>query len=249
MRCWTRRRRARILRAAAEPRARRSGCCCLHGGGANATVMRHQIRHLQRALGGAVCECVDGGREWPLERVPQIIQQMFGQGPYFGWYGVVDDGDPARSFVDRVSDASVAFTYTDVEAALDRVEAAIDERGPFDAICAFSQGAVVATLLTARALARERAGGAGPSWRHNLLVCGIPPRDARYDLSPLDFPATLVHGAQDELAPYGRRLAECYAAPRTLEHPDGHRFPAAAGWYTEMAAALSAELRRPVGSK
>ena len=146
-------------------------------------------------------------------------------GPYFGWYGVVDDGDPARSFVDRVSDASVAFTYTDVEAALDRVEAAIDERGPFDALCAFSQGAVVATLLTARALARERAGGAGPSWRHNLLVCGIPPRDARYDLSaPLDFPATLVHGAQDELAPYGRRLAECYAAPRTLEHPDGHRF-------------------------
>ena len=99
-------------------------------------------------------------------------------------------------------------------------------------------------------LAAASAGGAGPSWRHNVLVCGIPPRDARYDLStPLEFPATLVHGAQDELAPYGRRLAECYAAPRTLEHPDGHRFPAAAGWYAEMAAALSAELRRPVGSK
>ena len=250
MRCWTEAEARAHFESggiAASPPLR---LLCLHGGGANATVMRHQIRHLQRALGGAVCECVDGGREWPLERVPQIIRQMFGQGPYFGWYGVVDDGDPARSFIDRVSDASVVFTYTDVEAALDRVEAAIDERGPFDAICAFSQGAVVATLLTARALARERAGGAGPSWRHNLLVCGIPPRDARHDLSaPLEFPATLVHGAQDELAPYGRRLAECYAAPRTLEHPDGHRFPAAAGWYTEMAAALSAELRRPVGSK
>ena len=52
--------------------------------------------------------------------------------------------------------------------------------------------------------------------------------------APLDFPATLVR-AQDELAPYGRRLARLRRAAD--EHPDGHRFPAAAGWYTEMAAA------------
>ena len=222
---------------------------CLHGGGSNSTVMAHQVRHLQRALGGAVCECIDGARDWPLERVPQLLQKMFGAGPYFGWYGVADDGDPARSFLDRVNDPSVAFTYTDVDAALDRVEAAIDERGPFDAICAFSQGAVVATLLTARCLARERAGGAGPSWRRNLLFCGIPPRDARFDAllsPPLDFPATLVHGAQDELMPYGRRLAELYAVPITLEHPDGHRFPAAAGWYDAVAAELRADLCRSI---
>ena len=117
MRCWTEAEARAHFESGgtASPPLR---LLCLHGGGANATVMRHQIRHLQRALGGAVCECVDGGREWPLERVPQIIQQMFGQGPYYGWYGVVDDGDPARNFVDRVSDASVAFggsgrtTYT-----------------------------------------------------------------------------------------------------------------------------------------
>ena len=203
--------------------------------------MRHQIRHLQRALGGAVCECVDGGREWPLERVPQIIGEMFGQGPYFGWYGVVDDGDPARSFVDRVSDASVAFTYTDVEAALDRVEAAIDERGPFDALCGFSQGAVVATLLTARALARERAGGAGPSWRHICARLRDPAARARYDLSaPLDFPATLVHGAQDELAPYGRRLADVLRRATDAGAPPRPPLPAAAAGARRRAAMAAA---------
>ena len=120
-----------------------------------------------------------------------------------------------------------------MDEALQRVEDAIAARGPFDALLAFSQGAIVTTLLTALALERQRTSssvdGAPPPplpWRRNVLVCGMPPRDELYAkllAPPLDFPCTLIHGKADEYYAHGLRLNQVYRAASVYEHPDGHK--------------------------
>ena len=70
-----------------------------------------------------------------------------------------------------------------------------------------SQGAIVATMLTARLISR----GETPSWRHNLLFCGLPPRDPQVmPAEPLAFPTTLVFGKQDEFYEYGQVIYSSY---------------------------------------
>ena len=81
----------------------------------------------------------------------------------------------SRRYLERLKDPSVTYTYTQVEAGLDALEAKIDAAGPFDVLLGFSQGTVVATLLAARRRARGL-----PLWRGNVLVCGIAPRDKKY---------------------------------------------------------------------
>jgi len=65
----------------------------------------------------------------------------------------------------------------------------------------------VATMLTARLISR----GETPSWRHNLLFCGLPPRDPQVmPAEPLAFPTTLVFGKQDEFYEYGQVIYSSY---------------------------------------
>lgn len=218
---------------------------CLHGSGSNRGVMEYQTRLLRSALGdGATFDYLEGQRPFPIAEMDQTVRMMFGAGPYFGWYGVSNDAsksDSRVSYLQLLEDPSVVFTYSEVEAAIEKLETFVAEHGPFDALLGFSQGAIVATLATALALERQQLGtgrrlchGAaperttgwsrvewvavllfpttsarppppprrpGPSWRHLVLVCGMPPRDNRYlrffDSRPLAFPSTLVYGKRD----------------------------------------------------
>uniref|UniRef100_A0A7S4F1X8 Serine hydrolase domain-containing protein n=1 Tax=Chrysotila carterae TaxID=13221 RepID=A0A7S4F1X8_CHRCT len=130
---------------------------CLHGGGVNSKVMEYQTGNLRRALGDKThFEYLNGPREWADPVDPRLLR-FFGDGPYFGWYGVSDDADPSRAHTDKLLDETITFTYEQVEEGLDYVEAKIQASGPFDAIMGFSQGSIVATMLTARAMARHTA--------------------------------------------------------------------------------------------
>ena len=222
---------------------------CLHGGGGNAKVMTYQTRLLREALKDSTFEFLEGARPWPDHLTAPQLKRLFGEGPYFGWYQVSDDGEPTRDHTEKLMDPSVRFTYGGVDDALKRVEDAIAKRGPFDALLAFSQGSIVTTLLTALTLERQRtSGGAPPAWRHNVLVCGIPPRDDRYLklFSPpapaLDFPCTIVHGAKDEMYAYGQRLNTIYPSAKVFEHPDGHKFPSSVELTETIAEHLRAAL-------
>jgi len=61
-----------------------------------------------------------------------------------------------------------------VELALERVEQRIAESGPFDALLAFSQGTIVATMLTAIATRR---------WNEVYLSFSCPERQPRSHLN------------------------------------------------------------------
>ena len=157
--------------------------------------MRYQLATLSQNLGdSASFEYLEGTRPWKEDAVEPALRARFGEGPYFGWYGVTNDGDPSRKFLDLLTDKNVVFTYTEIERAIERLEEAIETRGPFDVLLGFSQGAIPVTCLTAKRLERQRNGGEGPEWKMNLIVCGIPPRDNRYiELTrELAFPCCLV---------------------------------------------------------
>ena len=103
-------------------------------------------------------------------------------------------------------------------------------------ICGFSQGTIITTLLTAAVLRR----GESPSWRGNVLVCGIPPRDAKWRATlpepRLQFPAALVFSKKDPMYEYGQGLVRIYHADTpVLMHEEGHRFPNNAEKLTAIA--------------
>ena len=111
-----------------------------------------------------------------------------------------------------------------------QVEDHVAAHGPFGVLVGFSQGAILASVLTAYCLQREREGGRGPSWQMNLLVCAMVPRDRRWidlmEAQPLDFPASIVVGKQDRFFQDGLRLSSLYVTPQLYQHEGGHDFPA-----------------------
>jgi predicted esterase len=183
---------------------------CLHGGGSNKAVMTYQTRELCRLFGaGASFDYLEGPRPFAVAEVDPQVRQLFGEGPYHCWYGVYNDGSPQQNFLERLRDHSVNFTYSDVETAIATLEAALVERGPFDVLLGFSQGAIIISILTALRLKAARESGAPPpEWRMNVLVCGMPPRDNRYieltTTPPMEFPCIQVFGQRDPFYSYGQ---------------------------------------------
>lgn len=192
--------------------------------------MRLQTAKLRAQLRDVEFDFIQG--TVPMENIDAALERRF-EGPFMSWYDVTHDAyegrrDPAE-YVKALMDESVTFTYPHAEEAMARVESHVESHGPYDALLGFSMGAILITLLTASRLARARAGqGPPPSWRHNVLVCGMPVRAQQYYSlleSPLDFPCTVAQGAQDPLYAWCHRLAASYAEAEYLEYDDGHRFP------------------------
>ena len=157
----------------------------------------------------------------------------------------------------------------------------LKSHGPFDVLLGFSQGAIIITVLTALRLKAVREKGAPPpEWllnvrrecrarmrvtvkhrgvlsstsvcTHQVLVCGMPPRDNRYiELTtqpPIDFPCTLMFGKKDHFYSYGQRLREIYVKPDVFEHERGHEFPAGTDplndeWVESMRRKLGVQQR------
>lgn len=224
---------------------------CLHGGGTNRKVMEHQTALLRSTMGPAASfDFLEGGRPWNDAEVEPVVRRMFGDGPYYGWYGVEHDGPKSEatglaalmSYIGLLEDIdNVKFTYSDVELAIAKLETHVAGHGPFDALIGFSQGAIVATLATAIALERQQLGqGLGPPWKRVVLICGMPPRDSRYisrffGAAPLNFPATLVFGKRDPFNRYGQRLKDCFLHPMVMEHDEGHKFPSSQDFSKQLA--------------
>eukprot|EP00747_Dinoflagellata_sp_TGD_P194727 gnl/TRDRNA2_/TRDRNA2_62478_c0_seq2.p1 gnl/TRDRNA2_/TRDRNA2_62478_c0~~gnl/TRDRNA2_/TRDRNA2_62478_c0_seq2.p1 ORF type:complete len:173 (-),score=12.33 gnl/TRDRNA2_/TRDRNA2_62478_c0_seq2:40-558(-) len=141
------------------------------------------------------------------------------------WYGVEDNDPSDRPHVHKLLDSSVQFTYTGVEMAADRVLEHIRSRGPFDVLLGFSQGCVMSHL--ALGILRER--GQQIPLRLGLFFNGLAVRDDKYKelfREPIDLPAIMVFGKQDQYYEYGRdSQTAMYTNPVVLEHDEGHRFP------------------------
>lgn len=198
---------------------------CLHGGGSNSEMMEIQLTKIKMMLGeDAEFVYANGPRAWDPANVEPMVKAM-ARPPYSGWLGVDNDGPEGMNFLQRLEDPSVTFTYSAVETMLEGLDRVLLKQGPFDVVCGFSQGSVVASLLAARWKQKcADTPGLTIPWRRNILFSGLPPRDTRY-VTFVDFPCTLVFGKNDMFYGYGQRLRELYPSPAVFEHDEGHRFP------------------------
>ena len=111
-----------------------------------------------------------------------MLKAMFPDQPFYGWYGVDDDGDKERTYQDRLFDESVNYTYSGVEEAFEHVDAKIMADGPYDVLLGFSQGTIVTTgvCFPRKALIPRRA---------SIALCVVP----RRALIPRRASIALVH--------------------------------------------------------
>ncbi|NXC31857.1 OVCA2 Esterase, partial [Campylorhamphus procurvoides] len=109
------------------------------------------------------------------------------------------------------------------------VAAALAERGPFDGLLGFSQGAALAAMVCAL---RARGDPRFPV-RFAVLVAGFASRAPEHEhfyRDPIALPTLHVVGDTDGViaAALSRELARCFVEPVLLAHPGGHFIPAAA---------------------
>lgn len=195
---------------------------CLHGWRTSGSILRRQTSALQQAFGSRA-ELLYVDAPWEASGpAPELVRAFYGQnGPFFQWWDAVtrDEGD--------------GFLYDGFEHSLDFLTGQVQALGPVDAVLGFSQGAAVATLLTAHFMANV---GHVP-WKACVLVGGFYPRNLETQEllesaksgveGAIDVPSVHVIGKQDHLKPKSEKLFRSYSSTRRVkfEHDEGHKFP------------------------
>ncbi|CAH0518621.1 unnamed protein product [Peronospora belbahrii] len=153
---------------------------------------------------------------------PDLVRSFYGEiGPFYQWWDAIKHKD------------SETFQYKGFEVSLDFLTGHIQTLGTVDVVLGFSQGAAVATLLTAH----YRLNYGHVPWKACVLIGGFYPRnnetqellDAAKTSADgaIDIPSVHVVGRADPLAPNSNKLVQSFTQMRRvkLEHEEGHKFP------------------------
>ncbi|XP_015736461.1 esterase OVCA2 isoform X1 [Coturnix japonica] len=116
-----------------------------------------------------------------------------------------------------------------LEESLRVVATAMEERGPFDGLLGFSQGAALAAMLCSL---RARGDPRFPV-TFAILVAAFPSRSPAHQhfyRQPIALPSMHVVGDTDAViaAHLSTELARCFVEPVIVTHPGGHFVPVAA---------------------
>ncbi|KAG9406025.1 hypothetical protein AC1031_003947 [Aphanomyces cochlioides] len=203
----------------AKPRVR---ILCLHGSRTNADIISMQVGGFRQAFGNSA-EFVWFNSPRPASGRPQqpIIDFFGEEGPYYEWWTPFERN--------RTS-------YPEWRETLPYVQNYVQQNGPFDVVIGFSQGAAMATLLTAH----YQAKGQKIPYKAVILVCGLCPREGMPEelriepgvqkFGPLKIPSFHIIGEKDEIFDLGQELIDSYVESSRFVHihPDDHRFPSPA---------------------
>jgi len=201
-----------------------------HGGGSNAAVFQYQCKQIQLAFSESLCWDFVQGTHKCSEIVDPLADAIEPDTEKFSWYDVrYDNADGARNATEQ-PDSALRVAYHGVDAALMRLVSTLESRPRYDAFFAFSQGAVIATLLLQRL----------PSTLVPTLVVlasPIAPRDQVYirDLFPnapkLQVPCVLTYGdsVHDFAHRYAESVSQHFLSSTTQLHDEGHNVPQKAG--------------------
>ncbi|RNA15578.1 leucine rich repeat [Brachionus plicatilis] len=123
--------------------------------------------------------------------------------------------------------------YIGLEESIEYVLNYVKLHGPFIGIIGFSQGAVLASLLTKL----------NPNLFHFvIIISGFKPQDLKYGKfifstdCPFDFASMHIYGKNDRMITRDRSedFSKCFKNPLLFEHPDGHFMPLS--WPNEKIA-------------
>lgn len=213
---------------------------CLHGWRTSGHVLRQQTAGLRRVLGTSDTEWhfLDGTFDARGAARDEVLETFGRDQPYFEWWDAVqrDDG---------------TYFYEGLEQTLQRVEQYVDDRGPFDVVLGFSQGAALTSTLTAHCQAQGRP----IPWHLCVCVAGFRPRSVQTDQlfiegsALIDVPSIHVVGTADPLAKSTRNLVDRYVNVSSsgherlvLEHSEGHKFPTPSK-HVELYQTLATSMR------
>lgn len=221
--------------AAAPAAVRRLRVLGLPGWRTSAEVLRFQLQGLLLALRGSgqgdgasrddvELTCLDPAL--PASGPPYAsVSAFFGAGgPYFEWFDF-----------DEASQSCVGL-----ERSCEHVLAFARERGPFDVLVGFSQGAAVLSLVQSRVERTPALLAPHLRWRLSVFIGGVPVRDralapACYDAGSLGALCPTLH-LIGEADPYQERCEALHASffaarhggparTEVLRYPEGHAPP------------------------
>jgi pimeloyl-ACP methyl ester carboxylesterase len=121
---------------------------CLHSFRTSGEILREQVRLAgwEETLGDLVEFHVMDAPHPASGPVPPDVLAFFPDVPYREWWNATERADPDGS-------GRKTMTYVGLEESLARVKREFDERGPFDGVLGFSQGATLTTILAAKGVA------------------------------------------------------------------------------------------------
>ena len=121
---------------------------CLHSFRTSGEILREQVRLAgwEETLGDLVEFHVMDAPHPASGPVPPDVLAFFPDVPYREWWNATERADPDGS-------GRKTMTYVGLEESLERVKREFDERGPFDGVLGFSQGATLTTILAAKGVA------------------------------------------------------------------------------------------------
>uniref|UniRef100_A0AAV1T0W6 Serine hydrolase domain-containing protein n=1 Tax=Peronospora matthiolae TaxID=2874970 RepID=A0AAV1T0W6_9STRA len=204
---------------------------CLHGWRTNSRVLESQTSALRQAFGSRA-EFTFVNAPWPASGpVPELVRLFYGpSGPFYQWWDAQKHSDTTSS----------RWTYSGFQRSLDQLTSEIDALGSVDAVLGFSQGAAMATLLTAQYLSKASRGSLVP-WKVCVLVAGFDPETPEtlellldggaYSSvdGTLDIPSVHLVGRRDAVvtALRSKKLEQRFTSTRRIrfEHDGGHEFP------------------------
>ncbi|XP_075296427.1 esterase OVCA2 [Opisthocomus hoazin] len=172
---------------------------------------------------GALRKALRGRAELVAVSAPHLVpgdEDDGGDDPPRGWWfsgpGTFEAGEAAAA-------------PAGLDESLSAVAAALEERGPFDGLLGFSQGAALAAMVCSL---RARGDPRFPV-AFAILVAGFAscaPAHGHFYREPIALPTLHVVGDADAVipAPLSRKLARHFVEPVVLAHPGGHFVPAAA---------------------
>jgi len=172
---------------------------------------------------GALRKALRGRAELVAVSAPHLVpgdEDDGGDDPPRGWWfsgpGTFEAGEAAAA-------------PAGLDESLSAVAAALEERGPFDGLLGFSQGAALAAMVCSL---RARGDPRFPV-AFAILVAGFAscaPAHGHFYREPIALPTLHVVGDADAVipAPLSRELARHFVEPVVLAHPGGHFVPAAA---------------------
>ena len=123
---------------------------CLHSFRTSGEILREQVRLAgwEETLGDLVEFHVMDAPHPASGPVPPDVLAFFPDVPYREWWNATERADP-----DGSGRKTMTMTYVGLEESLERVKREFDERGPFDGVLGFSQGATLTTILAAKGVA------------------------------------------------------------------------------------------------
>ena len=221
---------------------------CLHGGSTNGKFLKFQLSRLAEFLGDEIqLDFIDAVVPWRHPVEPAFARAFPNESEHFGWFHFENaDASVGKKVIFEVSNE---LRWTGHERSLAQLDSVIETHGPYNAILGFSQGSIMATLLVARAVVRNKP----IPFNLVILFNNIAIRDHsvrrqfKLDGAPLPVKSVIVRGTSDHFYTYGKDLDRHFSVNRqqVIEHTEGHRVPKSEEVLQSIAESIRAGLDLP----